>query len=199
MTFSNFKFASSKPLICGLLAFAAVVHTTEDAALAQTPEQFTVVDQTVADLSPLSTSLQSLRPDFGPPQGFSRVYTSPDYPNSFLRIDGAIVVEFPHSEYIETEDGLFAELPEGAIFWIGGKPDFLKPHRPPAPEAPPSPYFVNTHVNARAVSLSEQAARERLARQPLPEPTRPTVWSDEQYRQNSLARWLSVAAQSDNL
>lgn len=168
-------------------------------ARAQITDDFTPVDQTVADVSPLGASLQSLRPDFGPPQGFGRVYTHPDYPGKFVRVDGAIVVEFAQSEYVETEDGLFVPLPEGAIFWIGGKPDYLKPQRQLEADAVQSRYFVNARLDARAATLDERAAAQRQAQRAAEPPTRPTVWSDENYRRSRLQRWLNVAAEMDKL
>lgn len=166
------------------------------AAYAQSPvdqQGFTPVDQTVADISPLSASLQSLRPDGGPPQGYSRVYTHPDYPGKFLRVNGAVIVEFDESEYIQTEEGLYAEFPPNAIYWIGGKPDYLKPTPSPEPALKLSRYFVNTRTSTNADSLDEKAARERAAAEPFIS-RRPTVWSDEAYRQRSVERWLETAA-----
>lgn len=182
------------------LALGAIVTALASgpSALAQSDGGFSPVDQTVADLSPLSASLQLLRPDFGPPQGFNRVYTHPDYPGRFLRVDGAIVIEFPHSEYLETEDGIFAPLPEGAVFWIGGKPDFLRPEQEIVASLQ-SPLFVNGRMDTRAATLSESGAWTPQARQPLPPPARPTVWSDEQYRRSRLEQWMNAASESDRL
>lgn len=182
-----------------LTAASAFSFSIAPLALAQSDGGFTPVDQTVADLTPLSASLQSLRPDFGPPQGFSRVYTHPHYPNRFVRVEGAIVVEFPHSDYVETEDGVFPLIPEGAIFWIGGKSEFFRPAPEVASEPTQSPLFVNSRMDTRAATLAEAAALERTARQPIPPPNRPTVWSNEEYRRNRLERWLNVASELDQL
>ncbi len=169
------------------MAMAAYAQSPVD------PQGFSPVDQTVADISPLSASLQSLRPDGGPPQGYNRVYTHPDYPGKFLRVNGAVIVEFQESEYVQTEEGLYAEFPPGAIYWIGGKPDYLKPTPPPEPTLTMSRYFVNTRMSTQADSLDEKAARERAANEPFIS-RRPTVWSDEVYRQRRIERWLETAA-----
>ena len=51
---------------------ASLALVLSPAAVAQT-SGFELVDQTVEDVSPLSSSLQELQPDAGPPQDFGRV------------------------------------------------------------------------------------------------------------------------------
>lgn len=163
---------------------------------------FSLVDQTVEDVSPLSTSLQLLQPDAGPPQDFGRVYTHPDYPGQYLRIQGALIMAFPQSEYLPTEDGIVAIFPESTVFYIGGKPDSFNEPTNEEPTFKPSPYYLDYRLNAQTETLLASAVaerrreQERLAMQQraAAEPTFPTMWSSENYRQSRVGQLMRAAA-----
>ena len=177
-------------VLCLTLLFAS-------ASLAQ-PAAFTPVDQAISDVSPLEFSLHDLQPDAGPPIGFERVYTSPDYPGQFLRVNGALVAAFPKSQYVADRNGIFPILPENTTFYIGPSLEsFLK-----APEIQPpdsvSPLYINARINNLATALMARDVKARIPHQLRKGPPPQTIWSSELHRQERVARWLHVAANADS-
>lgn len=172
-------------------AALCVVGASGVHSLAQ-EEPLTPVDQTISDISPIGTSLQLLQQDFGAPQGFDRVYTSPSFPGKFVRVEGALWVVFPQSRYVQTDNGLQAVLPENAVFYIGGPPESAHER---AAEAPPSKNYLNGMITTRVRPV---LASERRAQTVSPEVAdhprvRETVWSSDFYRRARLAELLARA------
>ncbi len=176
--------------ITGLLALSA------SAPAQMTP--LTPVDENVADVSPLRTSLIRLEPDHGWATGFERVYESPLYPDRFIRVHGAVWAMFPKSEYLQTEDGLLPLIPASAEFFIGPPPLMLAT---PAAAAP-SPNYVSLLAPSRYLGADNQRDSRATwtparARPEAPAPARVTIWSSSDYRSRRLDAILRQAALSD--
>ena len=98
--------------------------------------ELSTVDQSIADLGPLTGSLRQMSQGMEFPSGFRKVYQVPDSvdpasnPNlglppaerRFMRGDGGLVAMFDRSVYIPTEDGLLPDIPASTIWVIGGIP-----------------------------------------------------------------------------
>lgn len=52
----------------------------------------------------------------------------------FFRVAGAITAVFPRSVYMESRDGVQADIPPGTVFYIGGLPPWLRPEEKHAEE-----------------------------------------------------------------
>ena len=103
--------------------------------------ELSTVDQSIADLGPLTGSLRQMSQGMEFPSGFRKVYQVPDSidpasnPNlglppaerRFMRGDGGLVAMFDRSVYIPTEDGLLPDIPASTIWVIGGIPLATEP------------------------------------------------------------------------
>lgn len=165
----------------------------------------TPVDENVADVSPLRTSLIHLEPDHGWATGFERVYQSPLYPDKFIRIDGAVWAMFPKSEYFETEDGALPVIPASAEFFIGPPPaSLLQP--PDSGAGGASPNYVSLLAPSRYLGAdvpgvsgpapSRTVSSRSVARQEPATPTYMTVWSSSEYRSRRIGAILHQAREA---
>ena len=77
------------------------------------------VEQTVEDVSGLSTSFRYVEPGLLQPSGFDQVYRYSGRTDFFVRIDGATLAVFPESVYVPSNNGLVAAVPAGTIYYIG--------------------------------------------------------------------------------
>ena len=161
---------------------------------------------TVEDISPLLTTLQQPQDDARDPLGFSRVYRSSLLPGQFVRASGALWAVFPKSEYVAVQDeGIRAVVPENAVFYIGGPPDYvIEASRRPAPRV--SPLRRNTRLDlglpdgeltfaAPPARLGENVESPQASHdgdRVLGGPAT-TVWSSEFYRQVRMAELLTRA------
>jgi len=184
-----------------LIALAVVCSISSQVTAQQS--SLTPVEQAVADISPLSVSLRQLEPDFSAPQQFDRVYTSPDFPGMYLRINGALTAVFPQSEYIITNDGISPILPRNTEFFIG-LPPRLTPIAPGVSSKTPSsqlPSALDSRQDHRAPTrrLSSASAPKPPTKQVAftPGDFTPTLWSSEQQRRIRVAYWLSLAADAN--
>ncbi len=103
--------------------------------------ELSTVDQSIADLGPLTGSLRQMSQGMEFPTGFRKVYQVPDSidpasnPNlglppaerRFMRGDGGLAAMFDRSVYIPTEDGLLPDIPASTIWVIGGIPLATEP------------------------------------------------------------------------
>lgn len=84
-----------------------------------------LVDQTIADVDPLATSLRvvdfevDLRQDID----FQHVYTVPGQPGMLMRRQGGLVAIFDRSDYVPTWFGPVPIIPANTVFHIGGPPE----------------------------------------------------------------------------
>lgn len=192
------KLLSRRSLPAHLIAVAMVCSASSQAT-AQ-PTSLTPVEQSVADVSPLSASLRQLEPDFSVPQRFDRVYTSPDFPGMYLRINGALTAVFPQSEYVQSGDGMTPILPRNTEYFIG-RPSRLTPFTPGVGAQIRSalqPPLRDLRQTRRAPSLRYDSSDAP------PPPTRhysftpgdrtPILRSSEQRRRIRVAHWLALAA-----
>jgi hypothetical protein len=184
-----------------LIALAAIFSVSSQATAQQS--SLTPVEQAVADISPLSISLRQLEPDFGAPQQFDRVYTSPDFPGMYLRVNGALTAVFPQSEYVITNDGISPILPRNTEFFIG-LPPRLTPTAPGVSSKTPSsqlPSALDSRQDHRAPTrrLSSASAPKPPSKNVsfTPGDFTPTLWSSEQQRRLRVAYWLSLAADAN--
>jgi len=77
------------------------------------------VEQSVEDVSQLSTSFRYIEPGLLKPSGFDRVYRYSGRTDFFVRIDGATHAVFPKSTYVPSRHGDIATVPPGTVFYIG--------------------------------------------------------------------------------
>ena len=155
--------------------------------------QLDVVDASVEDVSPLAVSTRLDPIDFRSPTAFERVYRAADG-GGFIRISGAIVAEYFRGEYVQTQWGEMPIVPAGTVYYIGAREGQLDV----APAAQSFSAlrvsaFVTNRVDAgaRAASGGETSSRA----QPLTvEPSaRPTVWTNEAYRQKRMVSAIERA------
>ena len=77
------------------------------------------VEETVEDISQLSTSFRYVEPGLLKPSGFDQVYRYSGRKDFFVRIDGATHAVFPRSTYVPTRNGKRPTVPPGTVFYIG--------------------------------------------------------------------------------
>lgn len=173
----------------GRLAIPALVLASGLSATAQTPAPPPVaepaglqaVDQGIADVGPLNSSLRVQRADLRIASGFDRVYQAPGQPDMLMRVNGALRAVFSESEYVRTEQGAMPLVPAGTTWIIGDAsagctdpakpvcnqlpaqqpfllpaPRLLSPAAPPA--APPPPNAVSLIAMPRADFLGRPVA-----------------------------------------
>jgi hypothetical protein len=80
---------------------------------------FDQIDQAVADINPLGTSLRNLQVDLRQPTGFANVYEVPGRPDLRMRINGGIFAIFPFSTYAQSRRGTVPLIPANTVFFIG--------------------------------------------------------------------------------
>lgn len=189
----------SRSSFLALLIAAAMVAAASSQTTAQ-PTALTPVEQSVEDVSPLSASLRQLEPDFSVPQRFDRVYTSPDFPGMYLRINGALTAVFPQSEYVQSGDEMTPILPRNTEFFIG-RPSRLTP----ATLGLGAPISSSLQPPLRDSKQTRRAPSLRFdSSSAPPPPTRrysfspgdrtPILGSNEQRRRIRVAHWLALAA-----
>lgn len=131
------------------------------------------VEQTIADVGPLATSLRQVPPDFRTPADFRDVYQIPPGSNSpyagwFARQNGGITAVFPRSRYDLEENGLRAVIPADTRFILGKIPlgDEL---------AGAGPDTLSLRVDQRAASTGAGAGQLDARVSPLRIDTRATT------------------------
>ncbi|MCA9310007.1 MAG: hypothetical protein KDA21_02315 [Phycisphaerales bacterium] len=145
------------------------------------------VDQTVADVDPLGTSLRQVdfEVDLRQDIDFQYVYTVPGHPDSLMRRQGGLVAVFNRSDYLPTWFGPVPVVPPNTVFYVG------EPPAPPAGEIR-APGRLDTRVYGR-VSAAAGALRagetppsfERAIHRDQGEMRRADM-SDEPYRRHRL-------------
>jgi len=84
------------------------------------PPALEPVDQGVADVHPLATSLRSMLIDLRTPTGFDRVFKLDQKSSRFFRSSGALHAIFPHSTYAFDEQAqLIPTIPAGTRYVLG--------------------------------------------------------------------------------
>jgi hypothetical protein len=96
-----------------------VVSPAQSNAPPQAPRR---VDQTVADINPLSASLRVMQPDQRQATGFFDVMEVPGRPDLLMRANGEVYAVFPRSEYVVVTGGIMPVIPANTIFYIGKPP-----------------------------------------------------------------------------
>jgi hypothetical protein len=201
------------------------------AALGQ-PETVTVggvkwrpTEPIIGDNGPLSVSQRALPVDMRVGSGFDRLYkmdaklklfggqAESDY---YMRMSGGVTAVFPRSSYVQTREGLAAEIPAGTVFSLGGNINQLvsgqpvsgQPATQPAgqPPARPGSGFID-----RSARPQPPAREDKPGARPEPAPRADTapperkastevaadrvksIWLDEAYRQQRLSELLDQA------
>jgi hypothetical protein len=180
------------PILLTLLAAAP-------AAAEQVPVDLDPIDQTIEDISVLSTSLREIEPGLQRPNDFSGVYRVRGGQDRFMRVQGGLYAVFPESVYEATREGrMKAIVPNDTMFYIG-PPPLLDPES--LPTAPPAG-LVRGRIELRTDRHRAPAATPpgRLETRPrgqrVSRVTLPDIMSSELYRQRrvrSLMRRASVA------
>jgi hypothetical protein len=113
------------PAVMAILALAAAAAAAQDAVdLRRETRQGDLdapLEEGVADVSALGTSMRLIDPGLVSPMDFGAVYRVPGMPAMLMRIAGGIYAVFPQSVY--SEDG--AMIPPGTTFYIGAPPEMM--------------------------------------------------------------------------
>jgi hypothetical protein len=154
----------------------------------------TPVEQGVADVDMLSSSLRSLQADLRAPAGFERVYEGSwedrygQRSGFFARVSGGVTAVFPMSRYSAVLGGIEPEIPAGTVFYLGDPPEPWPQSRGPqtgGPGTEPAPNRLDYSVaggGAAPIGAWEEVVVER------------TVWTDSRYRQRRVEGLLLRAA-----
>jgi len=198
-------------LLAALATFSAMAAAI--AATHAAPKPLVPVEQNVADIGPLNTSLRMAPADLRIPLEFDRVYRVPgssrgiNVPASLApsgrqdgsrlaRISGAITAVFPSSDYTQTKkNGIVPVVPAGTVFYIGAMPRPVE-----ARAARISPFAVASMVVLASDSRSAPAPivwEAELKPAPTPRATPVAsrylhVMTDEQYRRDRVRRVLGL-------
>jgi hypothetical protein len=148
------------------------------------PSRFTKVEQTIADVDPLRTSIRSLQTDLRHPTDFRDVFqirgsaheaghwgvANPTGGDLFARVHGAVTAVFPQSIYVAAEKGgVIPLVPPGTVFFIG---DLPWERFGAGPMLLPSPDRVDSRVDMRAGAPSAPLQATEIEN---PVPTIPTI------------------------
>lgn len=137
-----------------------------------------VVDERVADVSPLAVSLRTSRPSLRQPADFGRVYRFQDESNRLARAQGALYAVFERSVYAADKDGnVFPVVPPGTVYYIGRPSGFAA--STPLPAAADRHGAVAGRIDGRieswigpAGTVGMEVRSAAFPRQPRTEPPR---------------------------
>lgn len=142
-----------------------------------------------ADTGPLAISTRELPEDLRVPTGFEHVYQASGDSESLMRISGALVAEFPRSQYDLTRWGAVPVVPAGTVFHIGMPSDWA---------------WGGAELNRPVVSAFNAIDR-RVPPTPAPMPEEPdraidrSIWQSEVYRTIRVRELLRNAAADGEL
>lgn len=136
-------------------------------ALAIPPQDLRSVTPGTRDVSPLARDLAVRQSPIIRPNGFDTVYEIPGESGrrpKFGRINGALVAEFPRSEYIETDFGSLPVLPGGTRFRFLNTPMPVEQYVPAAHPRPIKPLEpLTTRSEGDSMWQSELVRRSRVS------------------------------------
>lgn len=142
------------------------------------------VDAGRADTGPLAISTRDLPEDLRVPTGFEHVYQTSRDSESLMRISGALVAEFPRSQYDMTRGGPVPVVPAGTVFRIGLASEWAwggaELHRPVTPAF----NVIDRRMPATAAPIAEDPDR----------PVDRSIWQSEVYRSIRVRELLRDAA-----
>jgi hypothetical protein len=142
-----------------------------------------------ADTGPLAISTRELPEDLRVPTGFEHVYQASGDSDSLVRISGALVAEFPRSQYNLTRWGPVPVVPAGTVFHIGMPSDWA---------------WGGAELN-RPVVAAFNAIDRRVPPTPAPASEDPdrlvdrSIWQSEVYRSIRVRELLRDAAADGEL
>ncbi len=188
--------ATTPAILLGLLGLAPITA-------AQTLPS--PVDQSIADISSLATSLRLIPRDLRQPLNFEQVFEtkSAEGEDRFVRISGGLYAVFARSIYVPTREGTVPVIANDTVFHIG---------EPPSPEPDPAPLRtydgrldlrLDTRISSRVANqlgdtfisrpyeVADPAARPASE---LPDKPAPRIISDARYRSQRLHELLHRAA-----
>ncbi len=177
------------------------------------------LDQGACDADLLSVSNRVLQRDAGPSTQFDRLYRVPGKPSLLMRRAGAVTAVFPrqNSHYGLDQGNPFPHIPAGTTFYIGepviGGDSYdgaewidLGPEgQDHSLERASLLISAQGGVTDLGFSLSATNSGDRVEFEPTPiievsarmRATRPTVATDEAYRQRRIADLLAEAARNE--
>jgi hypothetical protein len=176
------------------------------------------VDQGFDDAGALMQSHRELNVDLRLSSSFEHVFRLPgagaaqrgpaDIMGSedlYMRVNGSLLAVFPRSIYVVGEEGVFASVPPGTVFYIGDLPPAIRDAMAlPEAEVPAFNELdqsVLLQPPTRAVSLSaSERSSSRNEAMPEPRPERrpmPSVWTSDDFRAARVGQILSRAARAD--
>ncbi len=115
------------------------------------------LDQGIADLDELATSLREMPGNLRQDRNFEFLWALPGNPDYLYRKDGGLTAVFPASEYSGHQNGAMVLIPAGTIFYIGD---------PRTPPSPPQPGLVPANpdesIRFTGNRLEPEPAHDRL-------------------------------------
>lgn len=164
-----------------LLSFAALAQPAERSQIQR-------VEAGVADVGPIRVSSRELPVDLLVPTGFEHVYRSIGDSQTLMRINGAIVAEFPRSQYDASPWGPLPVVPAGTIFRIGPRLSGVWEMQPDSDLQSVAFNRVNTRVRRVERPLLEDPDRE----------VDRSIWQSDVYRAIRIRELLRRAADEDS-
>lgn len=117
--------------------------------------QLTPVEQGVADVDAIATSLRRIELGLQEPRGFEGLYLVPGRSDLFMRADGGLYAVFPQSVYGNYKGKALPLVPNDTTFYIGQSAieALAAPPAAPTSGAPASDDRVNGRIDSRVKSL----------------------------------------------
>lgn len=146
-------------------------------------EKLRRVDQSVADVGPVSISTKDMGVDLRVPDEFRELYQLPrdggPYSGWFARISGGggVIAVFPRGRYTNTDRGVRVDVPPDTRFLIGGLPRSLDGDGGPE-RAAGSGGRIETKLELGGVGGSEKPVRSGSPASAEPAPGQPSLRRD---------------------
>jgi hypothetical protein len=140
------------------------------------------LEEGVADVSALGTSMRLIDPGLVAPMDFGEVYRVPGMPALLMRIAGGVYAVFPQSVY--SAEG--AQIPPGTIFYIGAPPA-APSEASPEPVAPDAS-LASGHHGSLSPLLNLDGGWTTGGETP-------SIANDAMYRSQRLRELMQVAAE----
>ncbi|MBX3317113.1 MAG: hypothetical protein KF902_09660 [Phycisphaeraceae bacterium] len=179
---SPFRTTLITSMVPSILSFAAWAQPAERSQIQR-------VEAGVADVGPMRVSSRELPVDLLVPSGFEHVYRSTGDSQTLMRINGAIVAEFPRSQYNVSPWGPLPVVPAGTIFRIGPRLGGVWDVQPDADPQSVAFNRVNTRVGKVERPLLEDPDRE----------VDRSIWQSDVYRAIRIRELLRRAAAEDSV
>ena len=130
-------------LLCAANVSDAVAQNLQDLQHDLQNDQLQPIDEGIADIGPLGTSLRQLQSGLNQPTGFANVYAVPGHPNLLMRVDGGLYAVFDQSIYSKSGP----VIPNNTVFHIG--PPMINPAL--TRQSSPNPDLLDSRISAKPI------------------------------------------------